>query len=225
MVVSVHVAGWTNGTSMRRRFKRAYQPTSDNTVQVDHRTRGLLVDGRPWAGWGWYMYSYASFGPHCDVHLLNRTAPGYLQRARECVVWGIGNETQAMGAMAARGINMMMPYSFSPFQRHGIPSTAATRAASVAENEKLVLGYFDEAAKHGLKILFDMAGMQIDRGEKAWNNETLLWIRESVALVKDHPALLAYCACTHDTQTAICRSRSIALPLLHFRTHFCLLNC
>ena len=69
-----------------------------------------------------------------DGATFNRTAPGHLQRARECVVWGIGNETQAMGAMAARGINMMMPYSFSPFQRHGIPSTAATRAATATRS-------------------------------------------------------------------------------------------
>jgi hypothetical protein len=41
--------------SVRRRFQRAYKPTPVNTVQVDHATAGLRIDGEIWAGWGWYV--------------------------------------------------------------------------------------------------------------------------------------------------------------------------
>ena len=42
-----------NTSSIRRRFQRAHRSDVGNTVQVDHHTGGLRVDGAPWAGWGW----------------------------------------------------------------------------------------------------------------------------------------------------------------------------
>ena len=44
-------------------------------------------------------------------------------------------------------------------------------------------------------VLFDCAGLYIDVGDKAYTNETLQNIRDSVELVKDHPALLGYYTC------------------------------
>ena len=100
------------------------------------------------------------------------------------MTWGVQNETAAMGRMAERGINLMMPYSFSPFARHGLTSDLpGGHDNATATRERLVLSYFDEAAKHGTKLLFDCAGLYIDQGEKAWNNDTLQMLRESVALV------------------------------------------
>ena len=46
-------AGGNGPPSIRRRFQRAFKADSTNTVQVDHSTRGLLVDGEAWAGFGW----------------------------------------------------------------------------------------------------------------------------------------------------------------------------
>ena len=89
-----------------------------------------------------------------------------------------------MGEMAQRGINFMMPYSFSPFARHGMTrDLPGGRAGATAIREKLVLSYFDEAAKHGVKLLFDCAGLYIDQGDKAYTNETLKMLTESIRLV------------------------------------------
>jgi hypothetical protein len=196
LVVTLAQVGGRNASSIRRRFQRALKADARNTVQVDHHTAGLLVDGAPWFGAGWYQYSYTSFvPPDCDPSKVPRGASGQ-QKNAECMRWGFGNLTKSMGAMAARGVNFMMPYSFSPFARHGLTrDLPGTRADATAYREKLVLAYFDEAARHGAKLLFDCAGLYIDQGDRAYTNETLEMIRESVALVKDHPALLGYYTC------------------------------
>ena len=55
------------------------------------------------------MYPWTSFAPrYCGK--INRTAPGALEEAYRCLEWGVGNQTEAMAAMAARGVNMIMPY-------------------------------------------------------------------------------------------------------------------
>ena len=41
-----------------------------------------------------------------------------------------------------------------------------------------------------LQVLYHMASMELDRGH--YTNVTLRQLQESVALIKDHPALLAY---------------------------------
>ena len=45
------------------------------------------------------------------------------------------------------------------------------------------------AHAHGVKILHHLASMELDRGH--YTNVTLSQLKETVALVKDHPALLA----------------------------------
>eukprot|EP01044_Picomonas_judraskeda_P017879 COSAG03_NODE_3440_length_2013_cov_1.116510_2_plen_296_part_00 len=173
-----------NASSIRRRFQRAFKNDLSNTVQVDHHTSGLRVDGALWAGWGWYQYAYTSFvPPDCDPSKIPKTPAGAAKNL-QCMTWGIRNETAAMGKMAERGINLMMPYSFSPFARHGMTSDLpGGHAGATATREHLVLSYFDEAARHGAKVLMDCAGLYIDQGEKAWNNETLKMLVDSVALV------------------------------------------
>ena len=196
LVTVTHASGGDNSSSIRRRFQRAWKSDMRNTVQVDHHTRGLRVDGEPWFGVGWYQYAYTSFvPPDCDPTKVDKSPSGQ-QKNLECMTWGINNMTEAMGAMASRGINMMMPYSFSPFARHGLShDLPGGREGATSIRDKLILSYFDEAAKHGAKVLFDCAGLYIDVGDKAYTNETLQNIRDSVELVKDHPALLGYYTC------------------------------
>ena len=155
LVTVTHASGGDNSSSIRRRFQRAWKSDMRNTVQVDHHTRGLRVDGEPWFGVGWYQYAYTSFvPPDCDPTKVDKSPSGQ-QKNLECMTWGINNMTEAMGAMASRGINMMMPYSFSPFARHGLShDLPGGRAGATSIRDKLILSYFDEAAKHGAKLLF-----------------------------------------------------------------------
>eukprot|EP00931_Biecheleriopsis_adriatica_P105159 TRINITY_DN7972_c1_g1_i2.p1 TRINITY_DN7972_c1_g1~~TRINITY_DN7972_c1_g1_i2.p1 ORF type:complete len:421 (+),score=55.15 TRINITY_DN7972_c1_g1_i2:24-1265(+) len=163
--------------SKRRRFMRAFKETATNTVQVDHSTAGLLVDGKPWVGVGWYMYLYLDFaGRNCSVR-----SPGFRERRRECMLWGVQNQTDQLARWAEHGVNLVMAYGMSPYE-HGyhVPS-------------ELVLKFFDEAAKHQVKVLFPMASWDLD--SSAFTNLSLWRVNQSVMLVKDHPALLGYYIC------------------------------
>ena len=53
MIINVSSSAPGVSGSLRRRFARAFNTTATNTVQVNHATRGLLVDGEPWALMGW----------------------------------------------------------------------------------------------------------------------------------------------------------------------------
>ena len=93
-----------NPPSIRRRFQRAHKADLNNTVQVDHSTRGLLVDGEPWAGFGWYIYPWTSFeGPRGGPCPGNRSAPLWPNQTADCIRWGIGNMTRDMAQMGDRG--------------------------------------------------------------------------------------------------------------------------
>ena len=164
-------------------------------AQVDHGTRGgLLVDGEPWALMGWYEYSPNDWeGPRggaCDPKLFpNRTRDpiGYANRTAECIRFGIGNMTEGVAKLGDRGITCVMPYSMDPYEHDGVGGLP------LPELEQLILHYFDVAHEHGVKILHHMAGQGLDRN--AYTNVTLTMIQKNVALVKDHPALLAYYLC------------------------------
>ena len=191
--MTITVAGAATG-SKRRRFQRAVKANSTNTAQVDHSTRGLLVDGEPWALMGWYIYPASDWeGPRggpCDTssHFFpKRGDPAYSPRVAECIRYGLGNMTAGVAAMGDRGITCVMPYALDPYEHDGIGGLP------VAELEALVLNYFDVAHAHGVKILHHMAGQGLDRN--GYTNVTLSMIQRNVALVKDHPALLAYYLC------------------------------
>ena len=199
MIINVTVPGMaeSRGTprnqdnippSMRRRFQRAHKADLNNTVQVDHSTRGLRVNGEPWAGFGWYIYPWTSFeGPREGPCPGNRSAPLWPNQTADCIRWGIGNMTRDMAQMGDRGITMIMPYNFNPYEHDGIGDVP------IDELRALILNYFDVAHAHGVKILHHLASMELDRGH--YTNATLAQLKETVALVKDHPALLAYYFC------------------------------
>ena len=190
----VHVAVATS--TKRRRFQRAWKPNSTNTVQVDHSTRGLLVNGEPWAMMGWYIYDANSLGWEgalggpCDTNSTSfpkQGDPRFVKRTAECTRWGIGNMTAEVAAMGDRGITAVMPYHFDPYEPKGIAGLP------VEELESLILTYFDVAHAHGVKVMVHMANLRFDR--HPYTNVTLSAIERNVALVKDHPALLAYYLC------------------------------
>ena len=101
-----------NCVEQRRRFQRAFKPNATNTVQVDHGPAGLLVDGQPWAGWGWYIHGWTSFDSP-NLPRVNGQTPqnecSELANATtalktDCVRWGVGNMTDAMVEMAKTGV-------------------------------------------------------------------------------------------------------------------------
>ena len=95
--------------------------------------------------------------------------------------------TAGVAAMGDRGITAVMPYNLDPYEHDGIGGLP------LEELEPLVLNYFDVAHAHGVKILHHMAGQGLDHN--GYTNVTLTMIEKNVALVKDHPALLAYYLC------------------------------
>ena len=200
MLINVSVGGAPSG-SVRRRFQRAFKASPSNTVQVDHSTAGLLVDGQPWAGWGWYVYPWTSFDqpnmPRVDgirPHNICNNLTAHPELRGDCVRWGVGNMTLAMEEMARSGVNMLMPYNLNPHEHDGLPGLPIEEL----EVEALVLQYYNAAHRLGLKVLFHMSSMELDRGH--YTNATLHQLTAGVKLVKDHPALLAYYICGVPTQ-------------------------
>jgi|EP01043_Picozoa_sp_COSAG02_P005760 hypothetical protein len=183
--MNITVAGAASG-NIRRRFQRAWKSNSTNTAQVDHTTRGLRVDGEPWALMGWYIYNAKDWeGPRggpCDANSPNfpkKGDPGYANRTAECIRWGVGNMTAGVAAMGDRGITAVMPYNLDPYEHDGIGGLP------VEELELLILNYFDVAHAHGVKILHHMAGQGLDRN--GYTSElhsvehlTLCWVRKTL---------------------------------------------
>jgi hypothetical protein len=196
MLITFSVNGGGAGTSVRRRFQRAYRASFERTAQIDHSVAGIRVDGNLWAGFGWYVYPWSSFdGPFAGRSNGQRRANVCSDKEAltknkalhaDCVRWGVQNETAAMAAMAERGVTMIMPYALNVYEHDGLP-------LPVDEGNALILHYLDVAAYHGLKILFPIATIGLDRGH--YTNHTLAYVRQTVALVKDHSALLAYYIC------------------------------
>eukprot|EP01043_Picozoa_sp_COSAG02_P061655 COSAG02_NODE_8327_length_2613_cov_7.233038_3_plen_323_part_00 len=154
--------------TLRRRFQRAWKANSTNTVQVDHTTRGLLVNGEPWAVMGWYIYSASGKGTPwegpkggpCDTNSSSFPKidePGYVNRSAECTRWGIGNMTAGVAKMGDRGITAVMPYHFDPYEPDGLSGLPPE------ELERLILNYYDVAHAHGVKVLAHMASLRFDR--------------------------------------------------------------
>jgi hypothetical protein len=154
--------------TLRRRFQRAWKANSTNTVQVDHTTRGLLVNGEPWAVLGWYIYPASGKGTAwegpkggpCDTNSSSfpkKDDPRYVNRSAECTRWGIGNMTAGVAKMGDRGITTVMPYHFDPYEPDGLSGLP------VEELERLILNYYDVAHAHGVKVLVHMASLRFDR--------------------------------------------------------------
>jgi hypothetical protein len=181
--------GATNAGSRRIRFARATKADLSNTVQVDHRTSGLLVDGEPWAGWGWYVYPYLTF-----VQKGTFTNQSNMTQRYEALIEGTDNQRAALAKMGERGINLVMPYSLSPWDgKHGLPTHLGPDYNATAINQEIVMRYLDQAAKHQVKVLFDMCFMGFNKA--IYDVGLLERTKEVVAFVKDHPALLAYYIC------------------------------
>jgi hypothetical protein len=124
--MTITVAGAATG-SKRRRFQRAWKSNSTNTAQVDHSTRGLLVNGEPWALMGWYIYPASDWegprGGFCDKSSSSfpkKGDPRYAPRVAQCIRFGLGNMTAGVAALGDRGITCVMPYNLDPYEHDGI---------------------------------------------------------------------------------------------------------
>jgi len=150
-------------------------PAGQKAVVVDHHTRSLRVDGTPWQGSGWYIFS----GWLCDGHANAPPfdwAPGT----------GAGSFIDQINQLASAGFKQFVVYDINKIICGG------------AVNETLV-PVLDSFAAVGARVLLDVrdeiaavmaANSSADTGGAAWAD-----LKAVVAEVRNHDAVLAYYTC------------------------------
>ena len=172
--------------SIWRRFMRVPPPPAGSSiepVQLDATRGGILIDGKPWLGRGYYMSG------------LNNNA-SIPSKQRWSVPKGIAAEIERLTEAIKPGdppvINMGEIYGLGSF----------------APADQLAV--LDAAAENGYKVQYDMTnpGIAIDGGGPFDNDTALHWLRSNVTLVRKHKALLGYyiCTLTHPPRSSPCCS-------------------
>eukprot|EP01043_Picozoa_sp_COSAG02_P030029 COSAG02_NODE_1898_length_10461_cov_3.844528_2_plen_393_part_00 len=160
--------------SVWRRFMRVPPPPTNSSiesVQLDATRGGIMIDGRPWLGRGYYMSGLNN----------NVSIP---EKQRWSVPKGIATEIERLTKAIRPGdppvINMGEIYGLGSFE----PADQ--------------LAVLDAAAENGFKVQYDMTnpGIQLDGGGPFDNDTALHWLRSNVTLVRNHKALLGYYICT-----------------------------
>jgi hypothetical protein len=152
-----------------RRFMRAPppQPGSAVPVQVDHFRRSLLVGGELFFGSGWFSHSGDNWW----------TPDGSTEGS-----WPMTLEaTEAMVRMQAQlGDNIIMLYGLSNL------------------NTSQALRLLDQCAAVGLKVMYPL-DHELTGGAAHFNGTdmTKAWLLGNVSLVRNHSAILGYCALMH----------------------------
>jgi hypothetical protein len=153
-----------------RRLMRAPRLPSGSfvqPVQVDHSTRSLRVDGRPFNGIGWYLDGLDAFGDG---------SPGFAT---------FTNLTQfIVHSQTPSGVNHGMIYRLFTF--------SAERQLSILD--QLTAGGFKVWYEVGKQLNVCGDGTRAPEKVKQCFNDsnTLGWLKKNVELVKDHPAILGY---------------------------------
>ena len=160
--------------SVWRRFMRVPPPSADSSiepVQLDATRSGILIDGKPWLGRGYYMSGLNN----------NVSIP---EKLRWSVPKGIATEIERL----TKAIRPGDPAVINMGEIYGL--------ASFAPADQLAV--LDAAAENGFKVQYDMTnpGIQIDHGGPFDNDTALHWLRSNVTLVRNHRALLGYYICT-----------------------------
>lgn len=173
--------------SKLRRLMRATPPPRDSfvqPVQVDHFTRSLRVDGRPFQGVGWYLdgLSINSLYPN--------GAPGFA---------GYSNLTEyVVHRQAPEGINQGMIYRLFTYPaEHQL--AVLDQLNSVGFKVMYEVGHQLNRCGAGSRAPCDSDATDGEHdGETDCHvcfNESktkLHWLQERINIVKDHPALLGY---------------------------------
>ena len=156
-------------------------------IQVDHSTRSLLIDGRPWAGAGFY-YS------------------GNYERA---IVNSFPNFTEyVIHSAAANRLNQGMIYRlhlYPPEQQLAFMDQVASVGFKVIY-EMPQMDHCNGSATPDQETRCNLLHDQKSPGFKLLN--------ETVQLIKGHPALLGYCAALVDL-TNILPTQANPLPACH----------
>ena len=205
----VMTVGETVNVTVRRRFIRLSPLPPDSTAvpsALDHTTKGLLVDGEPYLGIGWYVAGPAN--DEGDVNLfsglgINQIMPYGLQKKP-----GESNPTgNVCTANSARVKKKCASVSSCMADACG--------HAGIAVNTTHLLSYLDAAEAAGVKVLWPMQQFgwtgnpacdplspSFDKSrpkscnytERISDPEWVAGVTENVSLVMHHPALLGYCA-------------------------------
>jgi len=122
VTISIRLANATAPpTVILRRLMRAPPPASSvRAVQVDHWTRGLLVDGMPFDGNGWYLGAFGNGYQPQSLNQLRDHLPQLVQQGINMAMVGSLNslyfnysapnyQKQFLDAAAASGMKIIYP--------------------------------------------------------------------------------------------------------------------
>ena len=175
--ITFALPGGRNVTKWRRLMRAPPLPRGSfvSPVQVDHSTKSLLIDGRPYSGVGFYLDAVDH--PHGALHnvseyIVKDAAPNRVNHGMVYRLYTFPPETQlrVMDQAASVGFRLMyeLPSQLDDCGEHYRPGRPWPHTC------------FNDSASAGLKQL-----------------------REAIALVKDHPALLGYYACVSGTRPCL----------------------
>eukprot|EP01052_Picozoa_sp_SAG31_P029914 SAG31_NODE_3019_length_4784_cov_2.199360_6_plen_454_part_00 len=171
-----------------RRLMRAPPPATGSfvqPVQVDHFTRSLRIDGRPFQGVGWYLD-----GLTIDSLYPNGSAPGFA---------GFTNLTQyIIHRQAPEGINQGMIYRLFTYPpEHQL--AVLDQLNSVGFKVMYEVGHQLNRCGAGARAPCDSDSYDGEHDGETdchvcfnGSKSKLHWLEERINIVKDHPALLGY---------------------------------
>ena len=187
-----------------RRFLRAPPPPKGSAIaswQVDHSTKGLLVDGIPFAATGWF----GSGGLHESAGLPAQTVEA---------VAGLKPGTltlDQLNALSTASVTTEWARQGHTFVKAGPTVYASDPSTAVLSKE-----YLDAAAAAGVYVLIDMAldGLALAMAGQPKKNhgggdtnrnltDFMRWTVDNITHFKDHPAIGGYYGCDDCCHTSI----------------------
>ena len=171
--ITVKLSNGHTFTKLRRFMRAPPLPNSSSAlpVQVDHATRGLRVDGRPYVGIGWYLDGMGGADSGGGFATYDNMTD-YLTHAQ-----------------APLGVNQGMIYRMFTY-----PPERQLRVLDqlAAAGFKVMYEVGQQLSDCGDPIQAELRGMP---GLCYNDSSKLTWLKDVVRLIKHHPALLGYYIC------------------------------
>lgn len=175
-VIRIALSGGRSLTKTKRLMRAPPLPASSTAlpVQVDHKTRGLRLDGRPYTGIGWYLDGLEA-GAGDGIGFASYTNfTDYLVHAQ-----------------APLGMNQGMLYRLFTYpEDHQL----AVLDELARGGFKVMYEVGEQLSDCGDPIQAELRGIP---GLCFNDTSQLAWLHQRIKLVRDHPALLGYHSTPH----------------------------